>query len=65
MPRIRIFPHNEEINLEKATSVENLLNRLKLPAQQTLVIRNRKILTPDVLINKNDLIEIRPVTSTG
>ncbi len=65
MPRIRIFPHNEEIILEKATSVENLLNRLKLPAQQTLVIRDRKILTLDLPINKNDLIEIRPVASIG
>ena len=46
-------------------SVKALLNRLDLVSESVLVIRGDELLTDDVRLHPDDVIEVRPVISGG
>ena len=54
-----------EIEVSGPRSVKALLNRLDLVSESVLVIRGDELLTGDVRLDPDDLIEVRPVISGG
>jgi len=65
MVTVRLEPEGEELHLEKATSVMQVLKKLGLKPTQALVIRDQGLLTYDVAVKPGDTLTIRRVTSRG
>ncbi len=62
---VELQPDGEVLQLPRAKTVLQLLNRLKLKPTSALVIRNQQLLTPDMRIEPGDAITIRRVGSRG
>lgn len=54
-----------ELEVEGVSKVADLLSRLDLVAESVLVIRGDELLTPDLALSPDDVIELRPVISGG
>ncbi|HSJ28611.1 MAG TPA: MoaD/ThiS family protein [Acidimicrobiia bacterium] len=54
-----------EIEVEGVSRVAELLKRLDVVAESVLVIRGDELLTPDISLSDDDVIELRPVISGG
>lgn len=54
-----------ELELSGAKTVNDLLNRLDLPREAHLVIRNGTLVPGDERLADTDEVEIRPVISGG
>ncbi|MCD6320364.1 MAG: MoaD/ThiS family protein [Candidatus Desulfofervidaceae bacterium] len=65
MIKVKFFPEGEKVEIEKKLTVKQLLKRLNLLPGTALVIRNKQLLTSDIVLKGGDEIEIRVVTSRG
>ncbi|MEX2654962.1 MAG: MoaD/ThiS family protein [Acidimicrobiia bacterium] len=54
-----------ELEVEGVAKVSELLKRLDVVAESVLVIRGDELLTPDLPLSDDDVIELRPVISGG
>lgn len=54
-----------EVEVEGVAKVSDLLKRLDVVAESVLVIRGDELLTPDLPLSDDDVIELRPVISGG
>jgi len=54
-----------EVEMEGVARVADVLQRLDLVAESVLVIRGNELLTSDILLSEDDVIELRPVISGG
>ena len=54
-----------EIEVTGPTRVADLLAELDMVAESVLVIRGDDLLTPDIGLGEDDVIELRPVISGG
>lgn len=54
-----------EIEVEGARRVADVLKKLDLVSESVLVIRGDELLTPDIPLAEDDVIELRPVISGG
>lgn len=54
-----------EVDVAGVTRVAELLKRLDLVAESVLVIRGDELLTTDIPLAEDDVIELRPVISGG
>lgn len=63
--RIVLHQPRREIEMDGPRSVKALLNRLDLVTESVLVIRGDELLTDDVRLHPDDVIEVRPVISGG
>lgn len=64
---MRVFLKREGAVREIAGShtVKEILKRLDINPESVLVIRDKKILTPDVVVKEDEEIEVWPVISGG
>lgn len=58
-------PKRREVELPGQRRVEELLKELNVHPDTVLVIRGSELLTRDVLLGEDDVIEVRPVISGG
>lgn len=58
-------PGGETLEIRKANTVLQLLNQLKLKPTRTLVIRDGRLLTPDLPLQHGDSLIVRTVGSRG
>lgn len=65
MITIRRKPGGEVLRFERLNTVRQLLHRLDAKVNTVLVIREGRLLTPDVHLNDGDEIEVRSVRSSG
>jgi len=65
MITIRREPGNETFTFERLNTVRQLLNRLGEKVNTVLVIRQGRLLTPDVRLQSGDEIVVRSVRSSG
>lgn len=65
MITVRIEPGGEEKTFERLNTVLQLLNRLGLRPTEALVIRDGRMLTPDLKLRRDDVITVRVVVSAG
>ena len=54
-----------EVEVEPVKTVAGLLRAMDIPAESVLVIRGDELLTSDMLLAPDDVIELRPVISGG
>lgn len=54
-----------EVELEGVSKVSEVLKQLDLVSESVLVIRGDELLTPDISLAPDDVIELRPVISGG
>lgn len=54
-----------EVELEGVSRVADLYQRLDLVPESYLAIRDGELLTPDLPVADDDVIELRPVISGG
>ena len=54
-----------EVELEGVSKVSEVLKELDLVSESVLVIRGDELLTPDIALAPDDVIELRPVISGG
>lgn len=54
-----------EIEVEGARRVADVLKKLDIVSESVLVIRRDELLTPDIPLAEDDVIELRPVISGG
>jgi sulfur carrier protein len=54
-----------EVEIEGVSRVAELLKRLDVVSESVLVIRGDELLTPDISLGPDDVIELRPVISGG
>ena len=54
-----------EIEVDGPTTVEALLSRLEVVPETVLVIRNDELVPRDARLERDDVVEIRPVVSGG
>lgn len=54
-----------EIDVEGAKRVVDVLKKLDIVSESVLVIRGDELLTPDITVSEDDVIELRPVISGG
>lgn len=54
-----------EIEVSGPTRVAELLKELDVVAESVLVIRGDELLTPDIGLDDDDVVELRPVISGG
>lgn len=66
---LRLEPENQTLEIARPKTVLQLLNRLNMRPVSCLVIRDdggrRALLTPDLKIERGDVITVRKVTSSG
>lgn len=66
---LRLEPENQTIEAPRPKTVLQLLHRLNMRPTSCLVIRDkdgeRSLLTPDLKIERGDVITVRKVTSSG
>ncbi len=65
MINIRVEPDGKTVTFDRLNSVQQLLNRLHLGRNDALVIRDGRLLTPDVMLGRADEITVRLVGSRG
>ncbi|MDL1956438.1 MAG: hypothetical protein LWW95_05250 [Candidatus Desulfofervidus auxilii] len=65
MIKIKFFPEGKELTLEKSITVKTLLKRLNLLPGTVLIIKDKQLLTSDMVIKDGEEIEIRSVLSRG
>lgn len=58
-------PRRSEVEVHGRRRVEELLRELNVHPDTVLVIRGGELLTRDVVLSEDDLIEVRPVISGG
>ena len=58
-------PGGEVLRFERLNTVRQLLHKLDAKVNTVLVIREGRLLTPDVHLNAGDEIEVRSVRSSG
>ncbi len=63
--QILIEPENQWADIDRASTVLNLLKKLELRPNQAVVIRNGELLTPDRKIDPEDSIVVRKIASRG
>lgn len=63
--KVVLHQPRREIEMSGPRSVKALLNRLDLVSESVLVIRGDELLTDDVRLHPDDVIEVRPVISGG
>lgn len=54
-----------EVEVEGVRRVADLLERLDVVSESVLVIRGDELLTPDITLGEDDVVELRPVISGG
>jgi sulfur carrier protein len=54
-----------EVEIAGSRRVKELLKELSVLPETVLVIRGSELLTPDMLVSADDVIELRPVISGG
>ena len=54
-----------EVEVEGVSKVADLLKKLDVVAESVLVIRGDELLTPDLPLGPDDVVELRPVISGG
>lgn len=54
-----------EVELDSVTTVGALLKRLDIVPESVLVIRGDELLTTDLALSDDDVVELRPVISGG
>jgi sulfur carrier protein len=54
-----------EVEVDGVSKVADLLKELDVVAESVLVIRGDELLTPDLPLAPDDVIELRPVISGG
>lgn len=54
-----------EVDVDGVARVADLLRRLDVVSESVLVIRGEELLTPDVALGEDDVVELRPVISGG
>lgn len=65
MPIITMILRKQELQLEEEVTVKQALERLKLPPQSYLVVRNGELLTEDLCLKDGDVVKLVPVISGG
>lgn len=65
MVQVLIEPDGRNVEVAKANTVLQLLNQLKLKPTRALVIREGKLLTPDLPLYAGDSLVVRKVGSRG
>jgi sulfur carrier protein len=63
--QVNIEQDNTKKTLTFTGTVEQLLKELKINPETVLVIRNKEVLTEDITISNNDIIELLSVVSGG
>lgn len=63
--KVILHQPRREIEVSGPGSVKALLNRLDLVPESVLVVRGNELLTDDVRLRPDDVIEVRPVISGG
>ncbi len=58
-------PGGKVLRFERLNTVRQLLHKLDAKVNTVLVIREGRLLTPDVRLNDGDEIEVRSVRSSG
>lgn len=54
-----------EVDVAGAKRVADVLKKLDIVSESVLVIRGDELLTPDITVSEDDVIELRPVISGG
>jgi sulfur carrier protein len=54
-----------EVEVEGIKRVADLLKKLDVVSESVLVIRGDELLTTDITLSEDDVIELRPVISGG
>lgn len=66
---LRLEPENQTLEVPRPKTVLQLLNRLNMRPTSCLVIREkdgeRTLLTPDLKLERGDVVTVRKVTSSG
>ena len=62
---VHLQPEEKKIEMYNPKTAKQLLNKLGLREESAIIIRNNKLLTPDVRIYDKDDILVRKVTSSG
>lgn len=65
MINVTIQPDGESVTFDRLNTVQQLLNRLGLGRNDALVIREGRLLTPDIKLGRRDEIVVRLVGSRG
>ncbi len=63
--KVRLRNPDRELDVAGPLSVQHLLARLDINRESVLVIRGDTLVTSDVVLQDDDVIEIRPVISGG
>lgn len=63
--RVRLEPENREVELDRVNTVLQLLRKVDRKPGQALVIRDGRLLTPDLHLQDGDAIIVRDVGSRG
>lgn len=63
--RVKLRNPRRELDLPGPMRVHALLERLQLNRESVLVIRGDTLVPGDILLEDNDVVEIRPVISGG
>lgn len=65
MITVRLEPENREMELDRASTVLQLLGKVGRKPGRALVIRDGELLTPDVHLRDGDAVIVRDVGSRG
>jgi sulfur carrier protein len=63
--RVLLRNPRREVDVDAPVTVRDLLTRLDVVPESVLVIRNDTLVTHDVRLDDDDVVEIRPVVSGG
>jgi sulfur carrier protein len=63
--RVLLRNPRRELELAGPVTVVRLLEQLELNRESVLVVRGDTLVPGDALLNDDDVVEIRPVTSGG
>ena len=63
--KIHLYQPRRDIAIKGPSTVRALLKRLDLMSESVLVIRGNQLLTEDMRLHPEDVIELRPVISGG
>lgn len=65
MITVRLEPENREFELDRASTVLQLLKKVDRKPGRALVIRDGQLLTPDLHLQDGDTVIVRDVGSRG
>ncbi|MFP3913476.1 MAG: thiamine biosynthesis protein ThiS [Actinomycetota bacterium] len=63
--RVILRQPRREVDLEEASRVEDIFRQLELVPESYLAIRDGELLTVDMPVGPDDVVELRPVISGG